>query len=418
MTKKINILELFAGAGGSSTGLNQVDGLNVVVANEFDKYACDTYEYNHKDCKLVRGDITKQEIKDKIIQLSKENNVNTLIGGIPCQAFSNAGKRDPFDDRGQLYKDYFNIVDNIKPKICIIENVKGVTSMKHFDDNINDETRKQIIEDMKKLKKSELIKKYKKHIFKIIDKWVEMFKERGYNVEWRVLKSSDYGAPQHRERMIMIASILKNNKIVYPEKTHNSDGSNNMKKWVSVKDAIDDLKDLKEDNNFNHTFRKYDNKEKLEDPSQLTSTQKKILDTPYNQSYSGYGEANKKCHPDFPCNTVKENHGAVFIHYEKPRHMTVRELARLQTFPDYFIFKSTKGQSYKQIGNAIPCILGKVIGESIKKMYELNTEENNEEKPEEDFKCKYIFKRGKNKGNLCNKNKCKKHKIEEKIEEI
>ena len=143
---KINIVELFAGAGGSSTGLNQVEGVDVVVANEYDKTACDTYYFNNHDhTHLIRGDLTQQEIKDKIIKSSKERNVNVLCGGIPCQAFSSAGKRDPFDTRGQLYKDYFNIVDNVKPDVCVIENVKGVVSMQHFNDDITDELKQQII---------------------------------------------------------------------------------------------------------------------------------------------------------------------------------------------------------------------------------------------------------------------------------
>ena len=374
---KINIVELFAGAGGSSTGLNQVNGVDVVVANEYDKTACDTYYYNNKDhTKLIRGDLTEQKIKDDIIKSSKEKNVNVLCGGIPCQAFSSAGKRDPFDTRGQLYKDYFAILDGINPDICVIENVKGVVSMLHFNDDITNELKQKIKEDMKSLKRQIIIKKYAEYMFNIIDKWVEMFKKRGYNVEWRVLKASNYGVPQHRQRMIMIASKLKNNKIIFPEITHNKDGTDGKQKWVSVRSAIDDLKDLPEDKDFSHTFRVYDKKERvlLEDKTQLTSTQKKIRDTPFNQSYTNYGEANKKCHPDFPCNTVKENHGGVFTHYDKPRHMTPRELARLQTFPDTLLFPCNKGQALKQIGNAIPCILGKVIGESIKKMFNLNEE--------------------------------------------
>ncbi len=385
---KINIVELFAGAGGSSTGFNQVEGVDVVVANEYDKTACDTYYFNNHDhTYLIRGDLTQQDIKDEIIKSSVEKNVNVLCGGIPCQAFSSAGKRDPFDTRGQLYKDYFNIVDNVKPNVCVIENVKGVVSMRHYNDDITDELKEQIKEDMKTLKRKDIIKKYGEHMFKIIDKWVEMFKDRGYNVEWNVLKASNYGAPQHRQRMIMIASKLKNNKIIFPTKTHNENGTDGMTKWMSVREAIDDLKDLPEDKDFGHIFRNYDRKERalLEDKTQLTSTQKKIRDTPFNKSYTNYGEANKKCHPDFPCNTVKENHGCVFTHYEKPRHMTVRELARLQTFPDTLLFPCSKGQAYKQIGNAIPCILGKVIGESIKKMFELN-ESNTESETIQELK--------------------------------
>jgi DNA (cytosine-5)-methyltransferase 1 len=374
-------LDLFAGAGGLSHGLNMVNEIDVVVANEYDKHAAKTHRANHKNCIMVEGDITDSEIKNNIIKNCLEKKVNLITGGIPCVAFSNAGKRDPFDPRGQLYKDYFEIVEKINPDVCVIENVKGLMSMKHYDENMPNKKKKELLKDMKKMKKNELNEKYSEYMFSVIDEWVNIFKKLGYNAEYKLLKASNFGVPQHRERVIIIASKLKNNKIIFPEETHNKDGTDGKLKWVGVKEAIDDLKDLKEDKNFSHVFRVYDKKEKEElikqgKENELTSTQKKILKTPYGESYTGYGEANQKCHPDLPSNTVKENHGAVFVHYEKPRHMTVRELARLQSYPDDFNFSvTTKGQAYKQIGNAVPCLLGKFIGESIIQMSKLDNED-------------------------------------------
>lgn len=176
------------------------------------------------------------------------------------------------------------------------------------------------------------------------------------------MKASNYGVPQHRERIIFIASKLPNNEILFPEETHNENGTENKKKWISVKEAIDDLKNKDEDKNFSHVLRKY------KDNNTINLLKNQRVET----SYSGYGEANYKCHPNKPSNTVKENHGGVFVHYELPRHMTPRELARLQSFPDNFLFKCVKGQALKQIGNAVPPLLGKVLGQSILKMWNNN----------------------------------------------
>jgi len=351
-----NVLDLFAGCGGMSYGMDKVDGLQVRVANEFDGPACSTFRFNHPHCNLVEGSITDPTIKDVIVKACIDNEVKVILGGIPCQAFSNAGKRDPFDDRGQLYFDYFDIVERVDPDVCVIENVKGLASMYHFESDIPDDTFKQINKDSKKLSSGKLLKKYKEYTFSVCDKWVDLFVDLGYNAEARVLKASNYGVPQHRERVIIIAS---KNKVLFPDETHNESGTGDLEKWVSVRDAIDDLKDIEEDIEFSHEFRAYKT-----DPS----VPDKIMATEYGDSYSGYGEANQKCHPDKPCNTVKENHGAVFTHYEKGRHMTVRELARLQSFPDTFMFKCKKGQAFKQIGNAVPCGLGTAIGKSCLKM--------------------------------------------------
>lgn len=162
---------------------------------------------------------------------------------------------------------------------------------------------------------------------------------------------------QRRERVIFIAVKQKYN-IVYPEKTHSNDDIN-LKKWISVRDAIDDLKDLPDDVKFNHVCSKH--------TPEMT---KRMNETKYEHSAQPkYKEAYFKCHPDKPSLTVKENHGVVFVHYEKPRCMTARELARLQTFPDNFIFTGSKKDILVQIGNAIPCLLGKHIGLNIIKIF-------------------------------------------------
>jgi site-specific DNA-cytosine methylase len=288
-----------------------------------------------------------------------------------CQAYSNAGNKDQFDNRGQLYKDYMDIVENIKPELCIMENVKGILSMTHLKDIITEEEEK-ILEEYKEIEikwfnckdknkkkeitkeKNKLSKLLKKHCNEYVtDKIHRKFSELGYKSEHKVLNSADYGCPQRRERVIFIA-VKKKYNIIYPSPTHSesptenrySESNKKLKKWISVRQAIDHIRSK-------HT------------PDMI----KRMSETKYEQSAQPkYKEAYFKCHPDKPSLTVKENHGAVFVHYEKPRCMTPRELARLQTFPDNFKFTGSKKDILVQIGNAVPCLLGKHIGNSIIKM--------------------------------------------------
>ena len=185
------------------------------------------------------------------------------------------------------------------------------------------------------------------------------FESLGYNVEMRLLNSANYGVPQKRERVIFIGVKKDTNiTIEYPEETHNKEGSDGKEKWLTVRDAIEDLKDKEEDKSIQHIITKHCDK-----------FIEKIKKTPIGKSVNPkYTEAFFRCDPDKPSNTVKENHGGVFIHYEKNRVMTPRELARLQSFPDDFIFKGSKSCMLVQLGNAVPCGLTYAIAKQVKKM--------------------------------------------------
>jgi DNA (cytosine-5)-methyltransferase 1 len=191
---------------------------------------------------------------------------------------------------------------------------------------------------------------------KVPDKIIKAFNKIGYDVEYKLFNTANYGVPQKRERVIFIA-VRKDTplKIILPDETHNKNN------WVSVEQAIDDLKNLKDNIDFSHIITKH-NKDMLN----------KIKNTPIGSSANPkYKEAWFKCYPNQPSNTVKENHGGVFLHYEKNRCMTPRELARLQSFSDEFIFKGSKSSQLKQIGNAVPPLFAENIAACIKKMYEL-----------------------------------------------
>lgn len=381
-----NLLELFGGCGGLGYGFHN-NNFNIVCCNELEEEIGKTYKHNYPKSNVIIGDITKNEIKTQIYKNFTKNVCHLIIGGPPCVAYSLSGKRDPRDPRGQLFKDYIEVVVKLRPEICVMENVKGILNMLHDKDNLNTEEKKQadkhyeleknkiILEDKNKHKTitenekkelthlKKLVKQSEKNMsnirIKVSDKIKKTFNDIGYNVEYKLLNSANYGVPQLRERVIFIAvrNDLKLN-ISFPEETH-SKNNLDKKNWVSVKDAIDDLKLKEEDKNFSHIFTKHSS-EFIE----------KIKNTECGKSVNPkYSESNFKCIPDLPSNTVKENHGAVFVHYEKNRSMTPRELARLQSFPDNFIFKGSKASILKQLGNAVPCLLSEALAKNIINMY-------------------------------------------------
>ena len=389
--KEYKVLDLFAGCGGLSKGF-ELAGFNVVAGNDILDHAGETYKKNHPNTKFFLGDITDEEMKKQIISYMKEKGCDVIIGGPPCQAYSMAGLRDPNDPRGRLFEEYVEIVKELQPKVFVMENVKGILTIKHDRDNLTDEEKKELeelrnaekeraellllrkqhknnpekykyteIEEKRLEEIKEEVKKLKNHLGdfqeKVTNKIVKRFNGLGYDVKFKLLNSANYGVPQKRERVIFIGK-KKNGKITHPEPTHSENGENGLKKWVSIKEAIGDLEDKKETIEFNHIITNH-NEEFTE----------KIKNTPIGKSVFGnYSDAFFKAYPDQPSRTVKENHGGVFVHYKHNRVMTPRELARLQSFPDDFIFEGSKSKQLVQIGNAVPVGLAKAIAEHIKKL--------------------------------------------------
>ena len=425
--KKHTCLELFAGCGGLGYGFDKAK-FNIVCCNELESSIAATYKTNYPSTNVIIGDITKTNIKTDIYNNFNDINCDVIIGGPPCVAYSMAGLRNSRDPRGQLFKDYVEIVNKLKPKIFVMENVKGILTIMHDKPKLNKEekkiankyykleeekmdllSKKKILsanKDKKKkvtgetddtddtdetddtgdtdetnrafylkefeeiknkiTKNNQKIKLMKKDISRfrmnVCDIIEETFNGIGYNIEKKLLNSADYGVPQKRQRVIFIG-VKKglDIKINFPTITHNENGVNDMPKWKTVFETIDDLKDLKEDvTKLQHIYTKHS-----------VSFKEKIKNTPIGKSVNPkYTEAFFRCDPNKPSNTVKENHGGVFVHYEKDRVMTPRELARLQSFPDSFKFEGSKSNILKQIGNAVPCGLSIAIANEIKKMLE------------------------------------------------
>jgi DNA (cytosine-5)-methyltransferase 1 len=392
----MNCFELFAGCGGLGYGFHKED-FNIVVANELEENIAVTYKHNFPETNVIVGDITKKEIKSKVYKNFENKDCDVILGGPPCVAYSMSGHRNSRDPRGQLFKDYVEFVKELKPKVFVMENVKGILTILHDKPNLTPEEKSladkyYVLEEeklklsaekkqltVKKKKKTSIpvirnkrltkevnlkIKKMKNDIpkfrMKVTDIITETFQKMGYNVQMKLLNSANYGVPQKRERVIFVG--VRNDiteKFEYPIETHNKDGTDGKLKWISVKEAIGDLKDLPEDfENLQQIYTKHTPNfiEKIKNTEIGSSVLKK------------YSEAFYRCYPDRPSNTVKENHGGVFVHYEKNRVMTPRELARLQSFPDDFVFKGTKSSMLIQLGNAVPCGLANAIAKQVKKL--------------------------------------------------
>lgn len=334
MAGQYKIVDLFAGVGGLSMGFDD-NGFVTVMANDFDENAANTFKLNHPHVKFIDGDVAK--IDEKLIRDTIGNTeIDVMMGGIPCQSFSMAGRRirkgiDHSDDpRHFLYKEYFRLLDIMKPKVAIIENVKGILSS---------------------------------HGGEIMKEILISFENHGYKADYKLLDASDYGVPQARQRVVIIANRIGQDNI-FPEKHQNK---------IPVSEALSNIpKDAK-----NHEKRYLTGKTlervKLIKPGQNWTYLPMELQT--KSIHSGaYGRID----PSKPSKTLTTRFDTPSVGYvthpEEHRTLTVREGARIQTFPDNFVFTGARMQQYKQVGNAVPVKLGYEISKGIKAMLDAHYE--------------------------------------------
>ena len=315
---QMTFVDLFCGAGGLSKGL-EMSGLQGICGLDWFEEAGQTYRRNFHH-PFVNGDITLPEKKEEFYKTVKEQlkgrKLNIVAGGFPCQGFSMAGNRIVDDPRNSLYLEMLEIVKTLQPDFVICENVKGLRSM------LGGRVEQKIIAD---------------------------YKEIGYEMNVTTLCAADYYTPQKRERVIFIG-----NKIGV--KNYHPQPILTPKEYITTGETIKDLIDHPVDPNFNHVPTKH---------SAIMA--ERILNCPEGKSlYKGYSDAWKKCPWDEASCTIKENHGGVNLHPKLPRVLTAREMARLQSFPDDFIFEGKKNKQLVQIGNAVPCLLGKAIGLAVR----------------------------------------------------
>ena len=323
------VLELFAGAGGLAVGMEKA-GLKCVALNEIDKHACETLRKNRPKWNVLEGDIKDFNFSEY------HNQVDVVTGGFPCQAFSYAGKRLGFEDaRGTLFYEFARVVKEVNPPICIGENVKGLLS----HDN-----------------------------GKTLQGMISILDEIGYNVvPVEVLKAINYKVPQKRERLILVG-IRKDIKIKY-------EYPKPYKKIYNLSDALK-KGELFASNVPVSVGAKYPESKKqvldLVPPKGYwrdlpLDIQKDFMGASF---YLGGGKTGmaRRIGWDEPCLTLTcspAQKQTERCHPDETRPFTVREYARIQTFPDDWQFSGPMAQQYKQIGNAVPVNLGREVGYSI-----------------------------------------------------
>lgn len=353
---KYNVLDLFCGCGGISEGY-YLAGFNIVGGIDFNEYATITFQHNFKSAKVFNTDIatfTNESIKEEF------KNVDIIVGGPPCQGFSSANRwqKEIEDPRNKLFFEYIRFVQIIRPKIIMIENVRGLLTRDNG----------YAIERIK-----------------------EILGKQDYNISYKILDASDFGVPQNRKRAIVIG-IRKDFKDCF----FNFDNIENQVK-TTVEDAIGELycfeqkfngkKELKSIPNtpLRLFLRRKDNiilDQDIVYPAQ--KVQERISHVPQGGNWKDvptelwpsdrqnrHSSAYKRLDPNTQSCTIDTgNAHSNYFHPIYNRIPTIRESARLQSFPDNFEFQGPRGSKYRQIGNAVPPLLAKAIADAIMKLLE------------------------------------------------
>ena len=353
---KISVVSLFSGAGGLSRGFYDA-GYEVVLGVDFDEAALKTFKENHGTAEAMKLDLFNHDNIDVIVNFlqKREIKLDVLVGGPPCQGFSIAGPRDMNDKRNSLYLAMVKVADRLKPQAVVLENVPG---MIQTNGGIG---AKRIIEDFKKI---------------------------GYVMTPKLLYAPDYGIPQMRKRVFFVGLRDGENEFQFPETVVD------RQHYVTCEEAIGDLPSLQTDageiiygeeiqdyvmdptNDYQRKMRSNSKKVRNHIGSiPIEKTKKMIALVPEGKNYKAlpeeyqgfykYHEALTRYHSKKPSNTINTGHRSHF-HYKWNRIPTVRESARLQSFPDDFIFYGNKTQQYRQVGNAVPPMLGQVVAEQLK----------------------------------------------------
>lgn len=336
--EKPSFIDLFAGAGGLSVGIERA-GFKLIAATDWDHWCCETLRKNHKNIVVQEGDIAQVDLNDFAKRIGKKT-VDLIVGGPPCQGFSQLGKRIKNDPRNQLWREYMRFVDFFRPKAFLIENVPQLLASDEFE---------EIKKEAEKL---------------------------GYEIQAKILYAVDYGVPQKRKRAIIIGSRIGKPK--HPEPTHSSPDkltlfSMNLKPWITVKDAIGNLP-LKPNGKNWHIGR---------NPTPLSLMRYKSIppggnrfDLPsklspecWKRKLTGSTDVFGRLEWNKPSLTIRTEffkpEKGRYLHPQAHRPITIREAARLQTFPDSYVFVGSNVQAAKQIGNAVPICLAFEIGKEL-----------------------------------------------------
>jgi len=348
----MNVVDLFCGCGGLSAGF-EMGGANILLGIDNNMAAIETFKNNHSNSEAICEDIEKISLNE-IDSAIKGQTVDIIIGGPPCQGLSLSGPRKFEDSRNRLFRSFVRISEHLKPKIIILENVPGIVSL------------------------------FKGHVKDAI---IKEFQSIGYDIDYKVLNSADYGVPQIRKRAIFLG-VRKDisSPISFPIAEYK------VNDYITCEQALGDLHELDDDimpESFEYASSATNHYQKLMRKGTqkvnnhlITKHQEKVKNTialvPEGGNYKNLPEhlrntrnfnvAWTRYHSQKPSPTIDTGHRHHF-HYKYNRVPTVRENARLQSFPDSFEFYGNKTEQYKQVGNAVPPLLGLALAKEIIKCH-------------------------------------------------
>ncbi len=400
----MRIVDLFSGAGGLTFGFyyRLENGRFVpttnefIFANEFDRHAAEAYSANYPRIHMENCDI-KKLTDDYVRGLIGDEEVDLIIGGPPCQSFSTVGKRQ-FDEKAKLYIEYLRMLKIVRPKMFLFENVKGMLSMRE-QIPVLDQNGQQVVND-----EGEPIFESGELIIDIITEQLSNIEDVvGYTIVGKeVLNAKDFGVPQSRERVFLIGvrnDLAEQIDWHYPEPTHGE----NLLPYITIRDAISDLPRLAAGGNCNHYTKQSrhpyqqlmrgNNRELTqhycgahnEKLTRIIAAVPQGEGRPYINHLVDIGELPESCKltsgynntygrlvEDQPSTTITNNmctpSALRCIHYGQNRTLSPREGARIQSFPDWFVFRGVRANVTKQIGNAVPPILAMVMARRIEEV--------------------------------------------------
>jgi DNA (cytosine-5)-methyltransferase 1 len=358
----LKVVDLFSGVGGFAYGFKKAGGFHTVFANDVDSDMCKAFSLNFPEIKVICKSIAELDFSE----ILGGSSVDVLIGGPPCQAYSTSGKRMLEDPRASLYKQYYRALVEIQPKLFIYENVRGLLSIAGG----------QLFEEL-----------------------TQLFSSLGYQVQAKVLNAVDYGVPQERDRVIVVG-VKDSIKFSFPIPTHSSPDScdvdlfkSDLLPYVSLGEAIGDLPPITANssalkylidpqNEYQRSMRR-GSTELLHDhnsPAHGEALMKVISALPeggrkddlpdHIKPKSGFPNSYGRLWWDRPSTTITRNLGtpssARCVHPRCDRALTTREGARLQSFPDSFLFYGARAKKNLQIGNAVPPLLAEVLAQRVR----------------------------------------------------
>lgn len=375
MSKPV-VVDYFTGPGGMAEGFSQA-GFETILGIDFDENSAETFKNNHPESHYITADISQLDPNDVLGRLDYDKGeIDVVVGGPPCQGFSIAGDREKDDERNELFKDYARHVESLNPKFVLMENVPGMLSMETSEGE------------------------------PVIEKIRERFSDIGYRTNYKVLKASNFGVPQNRRRVFVLGTRLDEGIINFPERTHVENGDDrkltevdsDIEEAINVGDVLSDLPSIEageKDSDYS-SEPKNDYQERMRSDIDESMNLKNhdavnhrdhiikrfdhipqggdMTDAPEeHQPSKVYSSRNRRLKENAPSYTVTSHVLDELIHPWDNRSITVREAARLQSFPDDYVFTgernlfhgSDETSQYEQVGNAVPVLLAKSIAEKI-----------------------------------------------------